>query len=263
MTQIETYKIRGVAVSHYIPEKNEGKAPIVMVHGGQHGAWGWEKWATFFSEAGYEVHALNWFNHGDSDKLPESEFAHRSITAVAREEITYVAEQIGRPFILIGHSMGGLASAVYTVSNATNVTRLALITPVMPAAATPEIIPLPVDPEHPFPVLPAPQAKQFFFTKTDEATAADYIKLLVPESAQAVTEATRWTVEFDPAAITTPTLVMGTEFDQLIPKAGLRRYAQLLNARFEEIPGIGHSDILLKAPEWQVAASHVKEWLES
>jgi alpha-beta hydrolase superfamily lysophospholipase len=59
----------------------------VLVHGGAHARWSFEHYARVLSEAGYEVHALDWLNHGDSPRLPEDQFLRRGIDDVAREEL--------------------------------------------------------------------------------------------------------------------------------------------------------------------------------
>jgi pimeloyl-ACP methyl ester carboxylesterase len=256
---METYRVKGVAVTKYNPRTKSNNPPIIMVHGGEHGSWCWEKWAQFFCSAGYEIHVLNWYNHGDSDKLPEEEFLHRSITEVARQEITYVAAQLEQTPIIIGHSMGGLAAALY--ASQAPVKKLLLITPVMPSAVHADAVPLPVDATKPFPVLPYPQMKEFFFTTLSDDDAERYYRLLSPESSQAVIEATQWTVDIDVTKITVPTLVLAAEFDRLIPNEPLKRYATLLHADYQLFEGIGHSDILLKEPDWKHAAEYAKTWL--
>ena len=129
----EQYSIEGVAVDKYAQGGATGKPPIVVVHGGEHGSWVWEKWANFFCQAGYQVHALNWYNHGNSDRLPEAEFIKRSITDIADKELSIVVKNLAMTPIVIGHSMGGLASAVYASTG--RVERLVLVTPAMPVAA--------------------------------------------------------------------------------------------------------------------------------
>lgn len=254
------YFIEGVAVDKYTPKGEINKTPIIMVHGGQHASWAWEKWATFFCQANYEVHALNWYNHGDSDSLPEEEFIKRSITDIADKELPIVAKSLANTPIIIAHSMGGLASAVYASTSPAQ--QLVLVTPVMPVAAKADPLPLPVDYSAAFPVLPYEQAKQFFFTTLGEDDARRYYQLLVPESAQAVHEATRWTVALDTTMITLPTIVIGAELDQLVPVEPLKRYAGLIGAEYFQMNGIGHCDVLLKEPSWREAANHVLTWLE-
>jgi pimeloyl-ACP methyl ester carboxylesterase len=256
----EKYTINGVAVTKYGPAQATDKPPIIMVHGGTHAGWCWEHWATFFSEAGYEVHVPDWYNHGDSEALPEEEFIHRSIADVAAKEISFVAEKLSRAPILIGHSMGGLASAVYATQSP--VERLVLLTPVIPQAIHPEPLPLPIDMSKPYPVFPYEQAKHFFFPTSSDNDAKRYYDRLGMESPTAVHEATRWDVDVDISKIRVPVMVVAVEFDYLIPFEPLKRYAGMLHADFKMIKGIGHSDILLKSPEWEAAATDVRTWLQ-
>jgi len=255
----ETYRVNGVAVTKYMPATQKQKTPVVMVHGGNHAGWCWETWAQFFAEAGYEVHVPDWYNHGASDALLDEEFLHRSIADVAKKEIPYITERFDQPPILIGHSMGGLAAALYATT--APVERLAMVATVMPQSAHPDPIPLPVDMNKPYPLFPFEQAKQIFFTKSSEADARRYYERLSVESPQAVYEATHWSVELDPADVTVPTLVMATEFDQLIPHEPLKRYAEMLHADYIQASGVGHSDVLLKSPEAETAAQQVIDWL--
>lgn len=256
---VETYQIQGISVDKYSPAEKTDKPPIIMVHGGQHGKWAWKNWATFFSKAGYEVHALDWYNHGDSRDLPEGKFLTRSITEVARNEIKAVAGQFHRKPILIGHSMGGLAAAVY--AETAPVEKLVLLTPVMPSVVHPDPVPLPIDMSKPFDVFPYEQAKQLFFTTLDDKTARQAYSKLVPESPQAVLEATQWTVDVNIDDIKVPTLLFATELDVLTPAGPEKRYADMLGAEYQFISDIGHSDILLEDPQWRKAAQHTSEWL--
>jgi pimeloyl-ACP methyl ester carboxylesterase len=256
---VETYRIQGVSVDKYSPAKKTNKPPIIMVHGGQHGGWAWKNWATFFSGAGYEVYALDWYNHGNSRKLPEQQFIKRSIVDVAHNEIKIVAGQLNRKPILIGHSMGGLAAAVY--AEGAPVEKLVLLTPVMPSVVKADPVPLPIDMSKPFAVFPYGQAKQLFFTTLDDEAAHRAYAQLVPESPQAVLEATQWTVDVDLSAIRVPKLLFATELDPLTPAGPEERYAEMLGADYRFIRGIGHSDILLKDPQWRKAAQYTSEWL--
>lgn len=259
LPKVETYKVDGVSVAKYTPAGKSTKPPVIMVHGGQHGKWAWQNWAALFAQAGYEVHALDWYNHGDSDKLPEDEFIKRSIVQVARNEIKIVADQLSQKPILVGHSMGGLASAVY--AEGAPVEKLVLLTPVMPSAVKPDPVPLPIDMSKPFGVFPYEQAKQLFYPTLSDADARRAYAQLVPESPQAVLEATQWTVDADLDSIKVPKLLFATELDVLTPSKPEEKYAGMLGAKYEFIPGIGHSDILLKDPQWRQAAQRTLDWL--
>ena len=248
------------AVRKYVPARPSRKAPVVLVHGGGHAKWSFEQYARVLSEGGYEVHALDWFNHGDSRRLPEDQFLRRGIDDVAREELRYIVERLGRPPIIIGHSMGALAGLVYAASNP--VERLVLLTPVVPSAVGADPIEIEVDLTKPFGPFPYDLARQLYYPTLDEDLARRYYDLLERESPRAVWQASRWTIDVDLRAVTAPTLVFATELDVLTPPAAVAGLAELLGAPCELIPAIGHSEILLKQPESIAVAERIREWLD-
>jgi pimeloyl-ACP methyl ester carboxylesterase len=265
---VSIYHVKGVEVHKYTPIVNNGREPIVMVHGGAEAGWVWDKMATELSSRGWEVHVLDWYNHGTSRKIPEKKFIQRSITAVAREEITFVVDRLrrkvdDRPPIVIGHSMGGMAAMLYAAQNP--VSKLVLFNPVMPASVAPAPIRIPINFNVPFPPFDFAMAKLLFWPALPDDQAAIYQTLLVAESPVAVNEATRWTIQLNLDLIVVPTLVFGAELDALTPPADVQRMAEMIgsNAQFVFNPGIGHTDTLLKAPEWVQNAGTVDAFLKA
>ena len=233
---------------------------MVLVHGGGHAKWSFEQYARVLSEGGYEVHALDWFNHGDARRLPEDQFLRRGIDDVAREELSYLVERLGRRPIIIAHSMGAIAALLFAVGNP--VERLVLLTPVVPSTVGADPIDIDVDLTKPFGPVPYDVARLLFFPTLDEDLARLYYDMLEPESPWAVWQATRWTIDVDLQAVTAPTLVFATELDPLTPPAAVAGLAELMGAPYELIPGIGHSEILLKQPESIEVAERIREWLD-
>jgi pimeloyl-ACP methyl ester carboxylesterase len=250
------YRIDGVRVETAMPETPSDRPPLVFVHGGCHGSWSWRNFLPFFAEAGWECYALNWFNHNGSDALPEADFVRRSIAAVS-VEIRHVAGRFGRPPVLIGHSMGGLASQKYAEAFPT--AALVLLTPVVPAEVAGAEIPLPVDFERPWGPPPFEATLDLFFQNTPEDEARAFYSLLCPESPRAVFEATRWTVPLDKTRISGPILVVAAEKDILTPPATGRALADFLGADYRYVRGRGHN--LLLEPEWRETATMIAEWL--
>jgi pimeloyl-ACP methyl ester carboxylesterase len=248
------------AVDRYPPAMPNRQAAAVLVHGGGHAKWSFQQHAPVLSEGGYDVHALDWFNHGDSSRLPESHFLRRGIDDVAREELSYVVERLGRPPIIIAHSMGAMAALVYAARNP--VERLVLLTPVVPSSVGADPIDIDVDLTKPFGPVPYDVARLLFFPTLDEDLARMYYHRLEPESPRAVWQATRWTLDVDLQAVTAPTLVFATELDVLTPPAAVAGLAELMGAHYELIAGIGHSEILLKQPESTDVAKRIRQWLD-
>lgn len=56
--------------------QSKSRAPLLMVHGGFHGAWCWENFLGYFAEQGYEAHALSWRGHGGSTRIESRKTSH-------------------------------------------------------------------------------------------------------------------------------------------------------------------------------------------
>ena len=260
---VEVYFAQDVAVRRYRPLVPNGRPAIVMVHGGAHAGWAWDRYGQYFAGLGWDCHALDWYNHGLSPSLPTQQFIARSITDVFRE-IWLVASRLqsqGRPYLLMGHSMGGLA-ALWS-AQVLHPQALVLITPVVPAQVGAAPIPIPVDFTVPFPVPPFEVAKGMFFSTMSDAEASVYYHLLQPESPRAVYEATRWTVSVNLGAVTAPAMTVAAAADTLTPPAAVHRLAELLHCRHVDFPAIGHSDVLLKAQGWLPVAQDIEHWLRT
>ena len=79
--------------------------PVLFLHGAWHGAWCWQAhFMPYFAQQGYETYAMSLRGHGNSPR-------NASINAHSLQDyiddLTTVVAQIGRPPIIIGHSMGG------------------------------------------------------------------------------------------------------------------------------------------------------------
>ena len=112
----------GGKVTIYRAGAREG-TPVVLVHGlGQNGARDWGKLIPALA-AKYDVYALDLPGFGESDKgnqlYSPANFV-RVIEAV-------IGARVGRPFVLIGHSMGGAVSLAYTAAYPQRVSRLILV----------------------------------------------------------------------------------------------------------------------------------------
>jgi pimeloyl-ACP methyl ester carboxylesterase len=78
-------------------------ATYVLIHGGHHGSWCWDKVATILRKKGHLVEAPDLPGHG-KDKTPIHEVTLRSCV----DKVCNVINTSSEPVILVGHSMGGL-----------------------------------------------------------------------------------------------------------------------------------------------------------
>ncbi len=253
---IREYIVNGVRVESYAPAEPTGNPPLLFVHGGCHGSWSWRNFLPFFAGAGWDCHALNWYGHHGSESLPTERFVRRGIADVT-EEIAHVAAGFARPPILIGHSMGGLASQKYAELHA--VAGLVLITPVVPAEVGGAIIELPVDMAAPWGPPPFPVTLDLFFQGLSPEQAEPFYPLLCPESPRAVFEATRCTVPIDKTRLSGPILVIAGELDILTPPSTGRALADFYNADYRYLRGVGHN--MLLEPHWRKCAGLIADWL--
>ena len=86
------------------PAKTQKLGSILFVHGICHGAWGWKRYQDYFSDNGYDAHALSLRGHGNSE-------GYERINDWGLDD--YVDDVLGvistlneRP-VVVGHSMGG------------------------------------------------------------------------------------------------------------------------------------------------------------
>lgn len=259
-TTVTNYVVDGVAVQHHQPSTPNGKPSIVMVHGGQHASWAFERYAPYFAGLGWDVHVLDWYNHGSSAAQAENLFIKRSITDLNRE-IQSVTRGLSA-FHLMGHSMGGMAALF--CGTFLKARTLVLIAPVVPTQVGAATVPLTVDLSR---LYPAPttvtEAKSLFYQTMTDAEAQPHFARLRSESSQAVWEATRWTISLNLPTITMPILCVGATADTIVPPQYVQTLSGMLsNSQYAEFP-VGHSDLLLKATGWSAPAARIATFLNA
>ncbi|MFJ3776272.1 alpha/beta hydrolase [Streptomyces sp. NPDC090075] len=251
------YEVDGIHVSRTGPGHEAQAHPVVLVHGGCHAAWTWERYVPFFVSRGWECHALTWRGRGQSARLSERDALRRSIEDVA-DDIEAVAASLSAPPVVMAHSMGGLAALKYAERNAH--AGLVLLTPVLPAEVHPASVGLPVDLDSMWGPPPFETTRELFFSGMDEEEARIYHGMLVAESPRAVTQAsTESRVSIDPVKISGPGLVVAAEFDLLTPPADVHALAGLLGLDYRYAGGFGHGVTLDR--NWESLAQALQAWL--
>lgn len=92
---------------------DESRPSVLMLHGGGQNRFSWKKTGEILAARGLHVVALDSRGHGDSDRSPQATYTVEALCADTLE----VLDQIGRPTVLIGASMGGL-TGILTASKA-------------------------------------------------------------------------------------------------------------------------------------------------
>jgi len=97
---------------------------ILMLHGGGQNRFSWKNTGQVLADQGFHVIALDARGHGDSDRAPNAEY---TVDALSRDVLA-VLDQIGRPVVLIGASMGGLTSILVSqLAGPQKVSKLVLV----------------------------------------------------------------------------------------------------------------------------------------
>ncbi len=102
--------------------------PIVLIHGLATSLRDWETLVPDLVAAGFSVHRVDLFGHGDSPKPGAPRlYTFKVIYGTLDEWIDSL--ELEEPFFLVGHSMGGYMSLMYALRNPNRVTALTLIDP--------------------------------------------------------------------------------------------------------------------------------------
>jgi pimeloyl-ACP methyl ester carboxylesterase len=247
--------IDGVRIESVYASKPDAD-DLVLIHGGCHGSWVFEKFMPFMAGAGWNSHAINWYGHNGSAPIDASLALKRGIADVATE-IRHAASLFAKPPILLGHSMGGLAALKYAENNP--VRALVLLAPVVPIQAGAGAVPLPVDENVMWGPPPFEVARELFFLGLSEHEAQNYYRRLCAESPRAVLEATRFTVSVETSRITCPVLAFGGTNDRLVPASAVESMAKLYGADYRLLEDRGHG--LTLEPRWAETGAVIRDWL--
>jgi pimeloyl-ACP methyl ester carboxylesterase len=97
---------------------------ILLLHGGGQNRFSWKNTGQILAGEGFHVVALDSRGHGDSDRSPDAIYTVDALCA----DTLQVIEQIGRPVILIGASMGGMTGILAAdAAGPPTVTKLVLV----------------------------------------------------------------------------------------------------------------------------------------
>ncbi|SEH68283.1 Pimeloyl-ACP methyl ester carboxylesterase [Mycolicibacterium rutilum] len=102
----------------------DGRPSVLFLHGGGQNRFSWTKTAKLLADDGLHVVAVDSRGHGDSDRAPDANY---SVDALCDDTVR-VVDQIGRPVVLIGASMGGMTGMlVADAAGPDKVTKLVLV----------------------------------------------------------------------------------------------------------------------------------------
>lgn len=114
------------------------KSPIILLHGLGASRHDWDLLTPHLTNAGHPTYTLDLLGHGESAKPRDARRYH--IEQIFADLHTWVEKQpIEAPAVLIGHSMGGFLSLLYTLRYPERVKGLTLVDPLYSPAQLPPL----------------------------------------------------------------------------------------------------------------------------
>jgi pimeloyl-ACP methyl ester carboxylesterase len=237
------------------PADDDGRPPLLFVHGLGHGAWCWEQWQDAAADAGHPTYAVSLRGHGGSSGRLRTSRLGQYV-----DDVIEVATALPEPPVLVGHSMGGLVVQQVLARYAVRAAVLVAPVPAHPAVASLAAIAR----RHPLDALrivvggSLPLRADYLFHELDDAEAQSYSDRCGGES-PLVQYQLLMHRPAGPALGSPPVLVLATPDDRLVPVKGVRRTAARYGADVVEFPGMGH-DLMLDA-RWREPLDAMLGWL--
>jgi pimeloyl-ACP methyl ester carboxylesterase len=99
----------------YDNDSKQDKQPLLFIHGVTMGAYYFEEnFLPFFADKGYDVYAMNWRGHGNSEERETlKQTSLMDYYSDVEKTVAFIKERNGLTPILIGHSTGGLFTQLY------------------------------------------------------------------------------------------------------------------------------------------------------
>jgi pimeloyl-ACP methyl ester carboxylesterase len=264
------------------PQTQNGRTPLMLIHGAWLSSSSWENYANYFGELGFDVSAPEWpRKHGDVEELREHA---DEVAGLGVEEIVDHYERLIRasdqPPVLMGHSYGGLfvellldrglGRAGVALSPAPPKGILVLPFSTLKAAS-----PALAHPSKWHGVVPLTQEEftyAFVNTFPEADAAAAYSQYAVPETGQIFYEAGFANFHLHPPTEVhfkddrrAPLLIVGASEDHTVPaslaKAQYKRYEHS-SAQTDFLEFEGRPHLHMVAPDWQEVATAVGGWLD-
>jgi pimeloyl-ACP methyl ester carboxylesterase len=242
--------------------------PLLFVHGAWHAAWCWdEHFLAFFSDRGYRAVALSLRGHGGS---PTSKPLRACSIGDFVEDVVAVADELPRPPVVIGHSLGGLIVQKYLETHDApagvllgsvppqgslgsavrwirrhpwHFTKISLTGRSLPYVSTPELA-----------------RERFFSPDTPASIVDDSARRLQEASARAGFECLLPTLT-RPRRVSAPLLVLGAGHDGATSRREVLTTARAYGTQAEFFPHLGHNVMLERG--WAVVAQRIDAWLSA
>lgn len=239
--------------------------PLLFIHGAFTAAWCWEEhFLPFFAEAGYAAYAVSLSGHGGSrgrDRLDSLSIADY----VA--DVAEVAVGLPVPPVLIGHSMGGFVVQKYLESHKAPAAVLMCAVPPqgLMSAAMGMFFSRPSLFQDLNRLMGGGQValeslrEALFAQPVAVDDLARFYRWSQPESHRAIWDMSLFGLPQPGRMHRPPMLVLGAEFDHLMPSSTVEMTARTYEVPAEIFPGLGHG--LMLERDWRLPAKRILNWL--
>lgn len=244
--------------------------PVIFIHGAYTGAWCWQdNFLPWFARQGYACYALSLAGHGNShgrDRLDS--FGIDDYVA----NVAHITRQMDVAPILIGHSMGGMVVQKYLEDDTLPPAAAAVLLCSVPpqgllgsalglAWSRPNVL---VDLNRAMlgdTLDPQNLQDALFHQPIDPQLLTRIAAQSQPESHRALWDMTFFNLP-NPMLMQhrPPMLIVGAEYDRLIPPALVYMTAASYQLPAHILPGFGHGFMI--EPGWENAAQLVFDWLQ-
>jgi pimeloyl-ACP methyl ester carboxylesterase len=251
--RLRRHLVDGIFVAETLPPfQPVGAPPIVFLHGAFQGAWVYEPWQRQFAAFGWRTLALSLRNHPGSMLLDPPAFVGLGPQDYV-DDVLRVADWVGGPFVLVGHSMG----AIIAQKAAERLPELAALVLLGAGAAKGLGASRPKDlPSDRVAIPHYDQVRRHMFGSMPDADYAAIYARLVPETPGVINRTGRGRVAVAPERLQAPVLAVDAELDR---NRFAEAYARLYGGEYLVVPGARHA---LMLGDWGPAtASAVNSWL--
>lgn len=219
----------------------------------------------YFVGQGFTVHAVSLRGHGESEGHAKLRWTR---IADYVEDVVTVAQQLSKPPIVIGHSMGGLVVQKYLELHAApGAVLLASVPPSGVLATT-----LRVARRHPlvfakvnltfslYPFVASPAlARELFFSDLlSDGQVQGYWERMQEESFLGFLDMLAFNLP-KPEKVKTPILVLGGSKDAVFSPAEVEATARAYNTTAETFHNMAH--VMMLEPKWESVAERISVWL--
>ena len=228
------------------------KNTILFVHGAYHAAWCWEEhFIPFFYAHGYNVYAMSFRNHGNSERI---ENVDQIVVKDMVEDLIKTIDMIDGKIILIAHSLGCRIAQMCLEEIYSSIQSVVLITP-MPVRNN-------------FLQLLQMSKKQrknnleyiLFSERLDSERKEYYMSLLDKESKKVEYAMMKRQKKFSIYVRKIPTLVIGSYNDQCVILQAVKDNAKIHTAELKIVDSVCH-DMMLD-PDWRNIADLIFKFIE-